>query len=342
MRRAVVLMGLMVLIGLGLWAALVLPAGAAAELPRTVEEQAESIGDTWAAYLSEEYGEALPAEAIRGPREELVEGVKGLVHERLTMREFSIVERCMLPEMGSYTPSRPPHELELRRDVRMNLYNLDYYLANPRPLLGEAHSMSEDPYLQVSSEVGGQIAELFFLLQRDLVAELAPMIEDREEAGKAIAAGLYVYGYQHVARTQSAPTTSILKRALTVQEMEELRARIPEIVLGECGSLEEGLATSTVLVHSELFGDQLATVQTPREATAEDLRGAAGLAAQTFAAEIHAVYWNEWPEMLSGEEQRTLDEALATRYSGEEPIVSEELTLFDEWFRVWDEGEPAP
>ncbi len=330
-----------VLIGVGLWAVLALPTAMAAGLPRTVEEQAERIGDLWETWLIEECGDALAPEAIAGPREELVVGAKDLVHEPLTMQEFSIVERCMLPEIGSYTPSRPPHDLELRRDVRMNLYNLEDYLTRPRPKAGVVYG-DEDEWLRLRDQVGGQVAELFFLLQRDLVAELAPMIEDPEEAGKAIAAGLFLYGYHPVVLAQSAPTTTILKGALTVQEMEDLRARIPEIVLAQCEHLEERLATSTVLVHSELFGDQLATVHTPREATAEDLRSAAGLAAQNLAGGIHAVYCNEWPPMLSADEQRTLDEALATRYSAEEPIVWEELTLFDEWFRVWDEAEPAP
>ena len=50
-----------VLIAAGLWVALALPAAMPAELPRTVEEQAECIGDTWAAWLWDDCGDALSA-----------------------------------------------------------------------------------------------------------------------------------------------------------------------------------------------------------------------------------------------------------------------------------------
>ena len=347
MRRTLVFIGVclaLVLMGVGLWAVMAPPTAMAAELPRTVEEQAEKIGDSWAAWLIEDCGDALPLEALAGPREELVEGVKDLVHEPLTMQEFSIVERCMMSGLGIYTPRRPPHELELRRDVRTNLYNLDYYLANPRPLLGEAHSLSEDPYLQVWEEVAGQIAELFYLLQGELTAELAPMMEDPEAAGKAIAGGVLKGGFQLALPNLMSPTTPVFKRPLTEEEMEYLRTGIGEIARRAGDFLEDRLATSTVLVHSELFGDQLATVHTPREATAEDVGGEAGVAASSLAGAMQRVYWDERPPMLSADEQEALQEALAARRAVEraEPILSEELTLFDEWFRVWDEAEPAP
>ncbi len=87
---------LLVLAAVGLCATLALPRAMAAELPRTVEEQAEWIADFWAAWLIEDCGEAHPPEAIAGPRQELVQGVKDLVHEPLSIEQFSIVQRCMM------------------------------------------------------------------------------------------------------------------------------------------------------------------------------------------------------------------------------------------------------
>ena len=327
MRRALVLIGVaiaLVLMGVGLWALLAPPTAMAAALPRTVEEQAERIGDLWAAWLIEDCGEALPLETIAGPQEELVEGLKGLFEQALTLQEFSVVEGCMMSGVDGYTPRHPPHELELRRDVRTNLYNLDYYLANPPPDTGEAHRLSEDPYAQVQQQVGFQVAELFYLLQRDLIAELAPSTEDPEAAAKTIAGAVFVNGQALVVLNLYRPRSGVFKRPLTEEEMEGLRAAAWEIVQASARSFEQGLGPS------------------PEFGQANQLKHEAGPAASLLATMIQRIYWDERPPMLSAEEQRTLDEALATRYSAEEPILSEELTLFDEWFRVWDEAEPAP
>jgi len=300
MKRAGVMIGVgltLVLIAVGLWALLAAPTAMAAELPRTVEEQAEKIGVLWAAWLIEDCGEALPLEAIAGPRQELVEGVKDLVHEPLTIEQFCIVERCMMGGVDGYTPRRPPHELELRRDVRTNLYNLDYYLANPLPQTGEARGLSEDPFLQVRHEVGGQIAELFYLLQRGLTAELAPLMEDPEAAGNPIAGGIFSQGYQLVLANLLSPATPVFKRPLTSEEMENLRAYVGELVQASSHSLQE----------------QLSWLQTPRGPNAQDLYHQAVLAASSVAAATQGVYWDERPPMLSAGEQQALQEAMAAR-----------------------------
>lgn len=295
MRGRTLLIGVclaVVVIGLGLRAALALPT-MATELPRTVEEQAEWMGDFWAAWLIEDCGDALPLEAIAGPREELVEGLKARLREPLSIQYFDMVSGCMMGGVDGYTASRPPHELEVRRDVRRNLYNLDWFLSHPPDVTGEARGVSEDPSLQVWREVGGQVAELFYLLQRDLIADLAPRTEDPEAAAKTIAGAVFLSGHQLVLVNLLSPTTRVFKRALTVEEMEGLRERVREIVqlCGENFGQDMGLE----------FGQAIA------------LRHEAGPAASSLATAMQRVYWNERPPMLSRQEQEALDEALAAR-----------------------------
>lgn len=296
---------LLVLAAVGLCATLALPRAVAAELPRTVEEQADWIADFWAAWLIEDCGEALPLEVIAGPREELVQGLKDLVHEPLSIQQFTIVQRCMMGGVDGYTARRPPHELELRRDVRTNLYNLGYYLANPLPQTGEARGLSEDPFMQVRHEVGFQIAELFYLLQRDLIAELAPMIADPDAAERTIAGAIFLDGYQLVLANFLSPATAVFKRPLTSEEMENLRAYVGELVQASPQSLQEDASWLQ------------------RDPNAQDLYDQAVVAASSLAAAMQGVYWAERPPMLSPEEQaalqEALDEALAARHSAREP-----------------------
>jgi hypothetical protein len=296
-----------VLIAAGLWVVLALPTAMAAELPRTVEEQADWIADFWAAWLSEDCGDALPLDVIAGPRQELVQGLKDLVHGPLTIEQFWIVQRCMMGGVDRYTPRRPPLELELCRDVRTNLYNLERYLANPLPQTGKARGPSEDPSLAVSEQVSFQIAELFQLLQEGLTAQLGPIIGDRDAARNKVAGAIFMQGYQLVLPNLLSPTTRVFKRPLTSEEMENLRAHVAELVQASPDSLQE----------------RLSWFQTPREPNAQDLYHPAVLAASSLAHAIQTVYWAERPPMLSAEEQRALDEALdealAARHSAGEP-----------------------
>jgi len=209
--------------------------------------------------------------------------------------------------VDGYTPRRPPLELELRRDVRTNLYNLEYYLANPLPQTGEARGLSEDPFMQVRHEVGFQIAELFHLLQEGLTAQLAPMIADPDAAERTIAGAIFEQGYQLVLANFLSPATPVFKRPLTSEEMENLRAHVGELVQASPESLQE----------------QLSWLQRPRDPNAHDLYGQAMLAASSLAYATQSFYWAERPPMLSPEEQEALqealDEALAARHSAQEP-----------------------
>ncbi len=219
----------------------------------------------------------------------------------LSMQHFDMVLACMMRGVDGYTPSRPPFELELRRDVRTNLYNLDWFLAHPPDITGEARGLDESESLTVWQEVGGQVAELFYLLQRDLIAELTPEAEDPAAAAKTIAATVFLNGQQLVLANLYSPTTRVFKRPLSSEEMDGLRVRVGAAVASSAQVFERAMA------EAPQFGQTVA------------LQQAVGPAASSLAAAIQGVYWAEWPPMLSPAEQQALDEALAARYSAEEP-----------------------
>jgi len=290
MRRFAVVIALMV------WTALALPTATSAELPRTVEEQAEFIADTWAAWLWDDCGDALAPETIAGPREELVEGLKARLEAPLNSEQYAMVSGCMMGSVDGYTPIMLPLELELRRDVRVNLYHLDYYLAHPRP----------DP--RIRRQVGVQVAEVFYLLQQELIAELAPRTEDPEAAAKTIAGSIFWDGHQLVLGNLMSRTTPVFKRPFTEDEMARLRARVSAIVQ-PCGQrLEQDLGE-----HPTSGSPFVQAVYVETQA---------GPAASSLASELQGVFWGERPPMLSPREQQLLDEAMAARMAAQTIIMT--------------------
>lgn len=284
MRRWIVLVAGIVLVAA--LALAIVPVLARGHGPRTLEEQVEWIADSWTAWLLDDCGEALALETLAGPREELVEGLRARFDAPLTSQEFATVEGCMMGSVDGYSPDWLPLELELRKGVRLNLFMLDHYLAQPvvdenKARLGGA---------RVVDEVRKQVAEVFYLVQEDLFAELLPLAEDPDTMRPAILAGVLMGGPQHVLYVISDPTKPMFKRPFTPEEMAELRARAKWAVQQARPRLE----SRPVL-------------------TGAEFQGVADLAAYEVTKAMWQVFWNEWPPMLSADEQRTLDEAMAER-----------------------------
>jgi len=309
MRRWIVLVAGIVLVAA--LALAIVPVLARGPGPRTLEEQVEWIADRWTAWLLDDCGEALALETLAGPRKELVEGLRARFDAPLTSQEFARVSGCMMGSVDGYRPDWLPLELELRKGVRLNLFMLDHYLAQPvvdehKARLGGA---------RVVDEVRKQVAEVFYLVQEELLAELLPLAEDPDTMRPAILAGVLMGGPQHVLYVISDPTKPMFKRPFTPEEMADLRATAKWAAQQARPRLESMLPVPT-----EVEFDTVAY-----------------LAAYEVTRAMWQVFWDEWPPMLSADEQRRLDEAMAERGRTSEPTISSE-SLLEESERRLDEA----
>jgi len=303
---------LLVVIGVvAVFALAMLPVVARGHSPRTLDDQVEWIADRWTAWLLEDCGEALALETLAGPRKELVEGLKARFDAPLTSHEFARVEGCMMGSVDGYRPDWLPLELELRKDVRLNLFMLDYYLAHPmvdehKARLGGA---------RVFDEVLRQVAEVFYLVQEDLLAELLPSAEDPDRMRPAILAGVLMGGPQQVLYVISDPTKPMFKRPFTPEEMADLRATAKRAAQQARPHLEDMLPVPTEV----------------------EFHVVAYLAANETATAMARIFWDEWPPMLSADEQRRLDEAMAERGRTMTPTINSD-SLLEESERRLDEA----
>jgi len=287
---------LVVVAGIVLVAALalaIMPVLARSGGPRTVEEQAEWIGETWAAWLWDDCGETLAPETIAGPREELVEGLKARLEAPLNSEQYAMVQSCMMGGVDGYAPTRPPLELELRQSVRQNLYKVDWYLAHP------------EPDTELWTEVGGQVSEVFYVAQEALLAELMPLAPDPDTGRRAVLSGVLLGGVQHVLPLIGSVTIPMFKRPYTPEEMADLRAVAKRAAQWARADLEGDLVE---------LGQSRPYVVSPGA-----LESAASRGAQETANALRQVFWDEWPPFLSVQEQRQLEEARVARSSQRGP-----------------------
>lgn len=282
MRRWVVLVAGVVL--LAALALVIVPVYSRGDAPRTVEEQAESIADTWAAWLWDDCGEALAPETIAGSREELVEGLKARYEAPLTTEQFALIQASMLSGVDGYSATYPPLELELRETVRRNLFKLDYYLAHPFP------------DSEMSYQVLKQVAEIFDCFQEDLLASLLPLAEDAERARPPIVAGVLRGGVQEVLPLITDPTTPMFKRLFTAEEM----ANISAAATAHAQQARANLEATPRSDQDFSLGDA-------------DFFAVSSNAAHQTANALRRVFWDEWPPMLSADEERQLAEAIGER-----------------------------
>ena len=296
--------------GLGLVAVValaVVPVLARDDGPRTVEEQAECIGESWAAWLWDDCGEALAPETIAGPREELVEGLKARLKVRfeapLNSEEYAVVKGCMMKGVDGYSASYLPLELELRAMVRQDLYDLDYYLAHP--------TLDHEIYTQVVQ----QAAEVLYVAQESLLAELMPFAPDADNGRRLILSGVLLGGVQPVVLLIGSPGP-MFKRPYTPEEMAGLRAAAKRAAAEARAQLEDDAL-------------QLEAMADP-EVVELNLHGTASYAAQQVFLALRQVFWDERPPVLSEEEQRELDEATAARFSPQPAFVTYESEVAPE------------
>jgi len=202
-----------VLIGVVLCAALALPAGAAAGLPRTVEEQAEWIGDFFVARVCEECEAEVPEALTLGPREELVQGMKATLSAPLTMGELVGFAQRLTAQLWMCSPDRLPFELELRGRVRASVGGLSVYLSEERP-----------PFYE-GCDLLGQIGALLEFLRECLVEEFADSLSDQRGAARTIGASIFSRAGWRIVAEAETPFLPQYKHLLTAEEMESMQER---------------------------------------------------------------------------------------------------------------------
>ena len=207
---------LALVIAVGLWGALALPMAGAANLPRTVEEQAEWCGDFFVARVCENCEAQVPEAIVGGPRDDLVRGMKATLSAPLTMGELVGFAQQLTADLMMCSPDRLPFELELRARVRAALGGLTAYLSEEWP-----------PYHQ-GCEVLAQAGALLEFLQECLEEELAGIVPDERGVARTIGASVFSYAGMRIVREAESPFLPQYKRPLTQEQVEAMQERARE------------------------------------------------------------------------------------------------------------------
>lgn len=208
----------MLLIGVALWAALALPAGAAIELPRTVEEQGEWLGGFYAAGLEYHYGRyGLTPEAIGTATGDLVRGLSATLEEPLDARQLSEISAWVFrttASVGALDIAPPP--LQLKQDVGDLVHIIGLYLSRPRL----THEQQD--------QIAGQLGVVLDVLRAAMLEELSEVPGGEALVREAVYSRAAGFG-----RRIGAPVAPLIKRLYTAEEIEELCAHAREIPVGD-------------------------------------------------------------------------------------------------------------
>ncbi len=225
MRRATVLIGVVVLIGLCVWAALAREA--ASGPPRTVEEQAQWIGDCYAGALAHYYGRyGLTSEAIETTRGDLVLQLEGVLEAPLDERQLSAISAWIFDSSASIGAlDIAPPALRLRQSAAGHSDVIARYLSRP-PLTR-----------QQQDQIAGQLGVVLDELREAMREEYFDIPGVESEIRMAIYARAADFG-----RLIKDPLSPLIKRPYTAEEIEELCAYTWELAAGTAASVREQVA----------------------------------------------------------------------------------------------------
>jgi len=201
-----------VAIALVVWTALALPTAMAAQLPRTVEEQAEWCGDLFVARICEECQMEVPRALTDGAREELVRGMRGALSEPLTMEDLVRFAQWLSSGLPC-SPGELPFELQLRATARAGVGRLSAYLTEERLPFREG------------CEVLGQLGALLEFLEERLEEELAGVVSDELGAARTIGANIFAFSAWLTVSELGDPFSPAGNRLLTEEEIAGLQER---------------------------------------------------------------------------------------------------------------------
>lgn len=201
-----------VAIAVGLWVALALPTAMAAQLPRTVSEQADWCAELFVARVCEDCDMQVPQALTAGPREELVRGMKRTLSAPLTMEELLGFAQWLTSGLPC-SPGELPFELQLRAKVRAGVGRLSAYLTEERPDFVEG------------CEVLGQLGALLEFLEESLEEELAGVVSDERGAARTIGASIFAFSAWPTVSELADPFSPAGKRLLTEEELAALQER---------------------------------------------------------------------------------------------------------------------
>jgi len=251
---------------------------ALAAMPTTVEEQTNWLGDLYAVGLEANWGHALSQESIAASRAELVAGLRDLLKQPLTGRQFFEVSKWTL-EAGAVPSDVPPPELFVSLRVRNTVHTVGLYLSRP-PLTDEQRE-----------GVLSQAGTIYDSLRQPLVRQF-PEVPDVE----TMVAGQLYKEFAWVASDGRCSLCPSMKRSYTDEEMAELRQSAAELAVRAREDWEESRALwwSTEMDPSEQERMVLRSAQS-----------AIGMAATLFQGKMRAMQYTP-PQLLTPEEQAAL------------------------------------
>ena len=193
---------------------LTLPASAA--LPATVGEQAEWLGDVYAAGLDYHYGDGLSQESIAVSRAEFAAGFRELLKQPLDSQQFCDVTEWVCGGTSMGQPDLPPPDLRLHQQAQTILYTVGLYL--PRP--AESDQEEGERWDAILSQVG----VLLDVLRQGLVQQFS----DFPDAG-SMAAGAVYSGAGSLPTLVRSPICPLLRRTFSDEEMASLTQYATEL-----------------------------------------------------------------------------------------------------------------
>ncbi len=278
-------------------AAVALMGSAWAAVPLTADQQAEWLGDVYAAGLQYHYGAGLSEQSVATTRDELLAGIKGTLAQPLDLQQLCDLTPWVFRRtaMGQYPP--PDLELLQRRANMLNVIGL--YLA--RPQLGEQEEGEQ------VERVIAQVGAVFGILESALVEQFRD-VPDAE----VLAAGETLMESSRLVEQARSPVSPYAKRLLSDAEMGQLKQDAKALA-------------------SEARGDWV-QYQTEYEEVADGLpdtlvvtrvRGYMSGAAIQLQSEIASLYYVA-PKVLTPEQQASVDEYYRSAFAAESATADED------------------
>jgi len=270
--------------------ALLLPTTAVASLPTTPGEQAQWLGDCYAAGLDHYYGRyGLTAEAIQTTRGDFVFRLSGLLDRPLDRQQLSTISAWLFRSsvcIGALDLAPPADRL--RQEAADNSHIIGLYLSRPRL----THEQGD--------EIAGQLGIVLDVLRAAMLEEFSDIPGAEALVRTAIYARAADFG-----RLIKDPISPLIKRPYTAAEIEDLCAYARKLPVGEAeGILESALRSAATM-----------DTQTPEFEER---------AAETARWMIHGVTWSlkskvmgsqyAPPQVLSAEERAALSDYYMTTH----------------------------
>jgi len=141
---------------------------ASPDVPRTLEDQANWLGDVYAASLSEHYPEGLSPDLVTRSRDALVAGLLDTLDKPLTSQQVVELTGFVFRWGVTYPYELAPHELELYEHRHIMLLHVERYIE--RPCLAHGNETAEARIAILSP-----IAIVFDKLRQELAREFSDL-----------------------------------------------------------------------------------------------------------------------------------------------------------------------